>query len=287
MNKLNRAEIHALLQDAQKNGYAIPHFNFNDNWDLLAICEIANEMRAPVFVATVPIVSESLGMDLASAMADVMQSRADVPLMLHLDHATRVSACLSAIEAGYPSVMIDASALSLDENVAAIEAVQAKALPDGVHVEAEIGRIRGRDEAEGTYMGDDFLVRVDDAAKLVERTQVDMLAVGVGTQHGFYRGKPEINFERIRQIREAIPTPLVLHGGTGIPEADVRRAIQCGIAKVNVGTMIRYTYLTGIREQIELQGAEVHPARIVKPVLEQIKAVVRKWILVCGAENRV
>lgn len=287
MNKLHRDEIHARLEDAQRYGYAIPHFNFNDNWDLMAICEIVREMRAPAFVATVPKVSESLGVDLASAMAGVMQSRADVPLMLHLDHAAEVSACLSAIAAGYPSVMIDASALSLDENVAAIQAVQAKALPAGVHVEAEIGRILGRDEGEGTYTGDDFLVRVEDAVQLIERTHVDMLAIGVGTQHGFYRGTPAINFERIKQVREAIGTPLVLHGGTGIPEADVKRAISCGIAKVNVGTIIRYTYLTGMREQIERQGAAVHPAVIVKPVLAQIKSVVRQWILTCGAENRI
>ena len=277
--------IQHYLKKASQNGFAIPHFNFNDCWDLQAIVEAADEMRTPIFVASVMNVCNTLGIDLAVAMTKAVAARAKVPVFLHMDHSSSVELCGRCIEAGYDSVMIDSSAKSLEENIADTNTVIAMAAARGVHVEAEIGRIRGRDEGEGTYLGKDYLVQVADAKALVDATNVDALAIGIGTQHGFYRGKPELNFQRLSEVHRAIETPLVLHGGTGIPEEDVRHAIQLGISKVNIGTIIRYTYMKGMREEIERVGPAVHPGLIVAPVREQIKSVVRSAIQMCMSEN--
>lgn len=273
------------LQKANAGGFAIPHFNFNDCWDLQAIVEAAEEMRTPIFAGTVMKVTDSLGVDLAAAICKTIAARAKVPVFLHMDHSTSIDLCKQCISCGYDSVMIDASAKSLEENISDVNRVIAAAKPYGVNVEAEIGRIRGRDDVEGGYLGKDFLVQVADAKALVDATGVDALAIGIGTQHGFYQGKPELNFQRLSEVDAAVDTPLVLHGGTGIPVEDVRKAISLGINKVNIGTIIRYTYLQGMHDEIERVGAAVHPGVVVVPVREKIKKVVRDAISMCMSEN--
>ena len=273
------------LKKAAEGGFAIPHFNFNDCWDLQAIVAAAEELHTPIFAATVMKVTDTLGVDLAASIARTIAARASVPVFLHMDHATSAELCGRCIEAGYDSVMIDASARPLEENISEVQKVMRLARGKPVNVEAEIGRIRGRDEVEGGYHGEDFLVQVADAKALAEATGVDALAIGIGTQHGFYQGKPELNFQRLSEVDRAIETPLVLHGGTGIPVEDVRRAIRLGINKVNVGTIIRYTYMKGLREEIERVGPLIHPGVIIAPALEQVKVVVRAAIHMCMSEN--
>lgn len=273
------------LKKASNGGFAIPHFNFNDCWDLQAIVEAAEELRTPIFAGTVMKVTDTLGVDLAASICKTIAARASVPVFLHMDHSTCIQLCKHCISCGYDSVMIDSSAKSLEENISDINQVIAMAAPYEVNVEAEIGRIRGRDDVEGGYLGNDFLVQVADAKALVEATGVDALAIGIGTQHGFYQGKPELNFQRLSEVNKAVDTPLVLHGGTGIPAEDVRKAIRLGINKVNVGTIIRYTYLQGMHDEIERVGAAVHPGIVVAPVREKIKQVVREAIHMCMSEN--
>lgn len=273
------------LKKASLNGFAIPHFNFNDCWDLQAIVAAAEELRTPIFAATVMKVTDSLGVDLSAAICKAITKNAKVPVFLHMDHSTSIDLCKKCIDAGYDSVMIDASAKSLEENIHDVREVIAAASAKGVNVEAEIGRIRGRDDVEGSYLGNDFLVQVADAKALAEETGVDALAIGIGTQHGFYQGKPELNFQRLSEVNDVIDTPLVLHGGTGIPVEDVRHAIRCGINKVNVGTIIRYTYMKGMHDEIDRVGASIHPGVIVSPVLKQVKEVVKDAIRMCMSEN--
>jgi ketose-bisphosphate aldolase len=209
----------------------------------------------------------------------------DHPVIHHLDHSSSVELCFQAIDNGYPSVMIDASKDPLDENIRKVKQVVEYAHARGVHVEGEIGKIKGRDY-EGTYLGDDFLANVADAVKLVKETNVDSLAVGIGTAHGFYEGKPELNFKRLAEINEAIDIPLVLHGGTGIPEEDVRRAIKNGINKVNVGTQIRFTYLSAVQKEIALKGPATHTIEIMHEVKKVIAQEVKAWIKICMADGK-
>ena len=121
---------------------------------------------------------------------------------------------------------------------------------------------------------------------LAKETGVDSLAIGIGTAHGFYKGKPEINFRRLEEVNEALDIPLVLHGGTGIPEEDVRRAIRGGINKVNVGTKIRCTYMSSAQNVIEARGYTTHTVEIMHEVKEAIKREVRAWIKICMADGK-
>ena len=283
--KTKKYELKDWLNDSEEKKYAIPSFNFNDCWDLKAIVAAAEEENAPVFITSGAVAIDTLGFENCAALGYVAKKNAKVPIFLHLDHSVDVTRCKKAVDMGYDAVMIDASSKPLQENIESIKEVASYAHPKGIIVEGEIGRIRGKD-IEGTYVGEDFLVNPMEAKQLAEESSVDMLAVGVGTQHGFYKGKPEINMQRLKEVDELVPVPLVLHGGTGIPEEDVRAAIQRGIRKVNVGTIIRYTYMQSMFREIGKQGTETPPGKIVQPVLNDIKAIVKAWIRVCMANDK-
>jgi fructose/tagatose bisphosphate aldolase len=139
---------------------------------------------------------------------------------------------------------------------------------------------------EGVYSGEDFLARVDEVVRFVEEARVDSLAVGIGTAHGFYQGKPEIHFDRLREIDAAVQTPLVLHGGTGIPEEDIRRAIREGISKVNVGTIIHCTYMNTVRAELERRGLNAYTLDVMAPARAAVSEEVRRWIRVCMADGK-
>ena len=156
--------------------------------------------------------------------------------------------------------------------------------PHGVFVEGEVGRIKGMG-IEGKFTGQDFLARVEDVVKFVKET-VDSPAVGIGSAQGFYEGKPKIHFDRLEEINAAVKIPLVLHGGTGIPEEDVRRAIRGGINKVNVGTIIRCTYMNVVRAELNARGENPYTLDVMKPVRAAIEEVVKSWIKVCMADGK-
>jgi len=208
-----------------------------------------------------------------------------VPLVLHLDHSMSVEQCKKSIDCGYPSVMFDGSKQPLEENIRLTKEVVDYAHARDAFVEAETGKIRGR-SIEGEYVDGAFLTEVEDAIELTEATGADSLAVGIGTAHGFYKGKPEINFERLAEVNEAVSVPLVLHGGTGVSEEDIRKAIKHGINKVNVGTVIYTTYMNGMRRELIRRGEDQLVVDVVKPVLEELKAIVRGWIKVCMADGK-
>lgn len=278
-------KLREMLAKADREGYAVPAFNFTDIWDFLAICEAAREEKAPVMVASHQMVAEAIGVELIAAWGRAAMEKYEIPLILHLDHSSDVEVCKSAVDHGYPSVMIDASACSLEENIRQTREVVEHAHSRNAHVEAEIGRIKGRGY-EGGHGGDDFLVRIEDAKSLVETTGVDSLAIGIGTAHGFYEGKPEINFKRLEEVNRAVSVPLVLHGGTGIPPEDVRKAIGLGINKINVGTVIHCTYMNGLREELERVGPNPFTLDVMQAVRPGIKEVVKGWIRACNADGK-
>ena len=273
------------LKKADEGGYAVPHFNFSDIWDLEAIVKGAEEMHSPVIAAALPKVNDALGMHVVGAMAKALAESAKVPVYLHLDHSTEVQVSQKDCDENYSLVMLDASKETLEENIKRVKKVVDYARPRGVFVEGEIGMIKGRTE-EGNYTEDDFLVRVEDAVELAEKSGLDILAVGIGTAHGFYQGKPEINFKRLAEVNEALELPLVMHGGTGIPEEDVRRAIRNGINKVNVGTIIKYTYLSTVKEVLDREGPTIYTTELMKPAVNAVKEEVKRWIRTCMADGK-
>jgi ketose-bisphosphate aldolase len=282
---MDRDGVRKLLRRARGEGFAVPAFNYSDIWDFLAIVEAAEELSAPVFISSHQSVAEAIGVEICGAIARAGALKAAVPLIHHLDHCRSVELCLAAVDNGYPSVMVDASMLPLEENIAAVTRVVQHAHARAAHVEAEVGRIKGAG-FEGGYAGDDYLARVEDVVRLVSATQVDSLAVGIGTAHGFYEGKPEIRFDRLAAIAAAVDIPLVLHGGTGIPEEDVRRAISGGIAKVNVGTIIHCTYMNTVRAELSRRGDNAYTLDVMKPARAAVREVVKGWIRSCRADGR-
>lgn len=282
----NHLTVNDLLQQADAGGYAIPAFNYSDLWEMEAIVSAAQELRSPVMIATNAQVVQAHGIEYLAKQGRAVSEQADVPVINHLDHCFDEEICMAAIEAGYPSVMIDKSHCCLEENIAVSKRIVARARGTGVGVEAEIGRIKGK-SVEGFYTGDDFLVDVASAVRLVSETNVTSLAVGIGNAHGFYKEKPEINFRRLQEVNEAIDTPLVLHGGTGIPVEDVQKAIRLGINKVNVGTQLHYRYVATLRKVLAEKEDCFNVIEVMTPVLNAVREDVKKSIFMCMSDHKV
>lgn len=277
--------IRFLLAESDAKGCAIPAFNYSDIWEFGAILEAAKEANSPVYTATNMRVAYSIGLPYLGALGMSAYEQSEGKVRNHLDHSTSVELCKQAVDCGYHSVMIDASACSLEENIAQTAEVVEYAHRHGVVVEAEIGRVLGRN-VEGTYLGDDYLVRVEDAVALAEKTGVDSLAVGIGTAHGFYKEKPNINIQRLQEVNAEVKIPLVLHGGTGVPYEIVRACIENGMAKVNVGTLLHATYVDTLRERMKtFEGTNI--SDLMEPVRDAIKDNIREWIHVCGSQNLI
>lgn len=287
MRKYRREDIIELFRQAEEEGFAIPAFNYSDYWDMTAIVEAAEEERSPVMLMADPPVYETISPKMCAAMGDVLTERAAVPVIHHLDHSAHRSICREAVELGFPSVMMDASDKPVEENISYVKEIAEYAHERHGIVEAEIGRIRGISDYETSYTGEDYLFDLDEAVRLVKEGAPDLLAIGIGNAHGFYVGKPELNFRKLAEAKEAIDIPLVLHGGTGIPAADIRRAIQGGIRKINVGTAIYTSYMNGIREQLMKGGENQFTLEVMRHGVEQVKAVVKEWIHMCMSEHRV
>jgi len=280
-----KLDVGAILAAADAGGFAVPAFNYSDIWDFLAIVEAAEELDAPIFISSNQQVVTEIGIELTGAFGAAAIDKARIPLIHHLDHSNKVEICRAAVDNRYPSVMIDASARPLAENIAAVKQVVGYAHPHGVFVEGEVGRIQGMG-VEGMYTGTDYLARVEDVEQLVAESGVDSLAAGIGTAHGFYKGKPEIHFDLLAKINAAVKVPLVLHGGTGIPEEDVRRAIRSGINKVNVGTIIHCTYMNALRAELNARGENPYTLDVMKQVRLLITNEVKQWIKVCMADGK-
>ncbi|GAB2046132.1 tagatose bisphosphate family class II aldolase [Agathobaculum sp. TL06] len=273
-----------LLKNAQQNGYALPAFNFADMWELEAIIEAAEAENSPVLVASIPKVVDAHSCAVIAGMAKPMIEKAHVPVILHLDHSVSIDMCKQAVDCGYDSVMIDGSKLPLFENIAAVKEVVNYAHARDICVEGEIGQIMGRGY-EGNFEGGDYLVQVPEAVELVEKTGVDSLAVGIGTAHGFYKGEPKLNFERLEQVREKLDIPLVLHGGTGIPVEDVQHTIRLGMCKVNVGTAIWHAHVKALDECFRSKGL-LHTIDANEYAKESVREVVSNAIHMCMSNNK-
>ena len=282
---MKQKDLREELWKAGQGGYAVPAFNFNDVWDLTAIIKAGEDQRSPIIVMAIPRVVECLGRETCTAMALAAAEAASVPVFLHLDHCKDVAFCKTAVDLGFPSVMIDASALPLEQNIAMVKEVCQYASARGVCVEAELGRVSNSNDV-GNFDGENFVIQVDEALRLVKETSVDVLAVGIGTAHGFYKAKPRIRFDRLQEVNAVVDVPLVLHGGTGIAAEDFKRAIANGIDKVNIGTALRSAYIMGLKPLLAAAGPTSHPLDIHAKARESVTLAVIDGIRSVGANGR-
>ncbi len=226
-----------MLAEARDGGYAVGAFEFWSLDSAQAIVRAAEKYDVPVILQAGALETDYAGgYENIAAIARVAAEKAAVPVALHLDHGETLEQARQAIECGFTSVMIDASHLKYSENVAVTRRVIELARPHGVSVEAELGVLAGAEGNINVEDANELQTSPEQAAQFVRDTDVDLLAVSIGTAHGFYKFTPEINISRLKKIAAVVDRPLVLHGGSGTPEDKVREAILCGISKINICT---------------------------------------------------
>lgn len=270
-----------MLSLAKEKKYAVPHFNINNlEWSKYILEECQKE-KVPVILG----VSESAikymgGSNTIVGMIKglIKDLEITIPVCLHVDHGSSFETCKEAIDAGFSSVMIDASALKLNENIEITKKVVDYAHKKGISVEAEIGHIG----SQGANPTNDMNATVEDCIKLYQATEIDALAPALGSVHGFYKEEPNLDFERMKEINEKLPIPLVLHGGSGIPDEQIKKAIACGISKINVNTELQAAWSYAIRNFLEENKKVYDPRKIISSGEEAIKNVIAEKIKLFG-----
>lgn len=261
---------------------AIGAFNINDMTDLQGVMRAAMQTHQPCIMMASAGAVKYMGIHFVREMFQAATMTSPVPLYLMLDHSESVETCSECIDNGFSLVMFDGSALAFDENVRRTREVVRTAHARGVLVEAEIGRLPGREENLDVKEMDALVTDPKEARQFWEESGADLLAISFGTAHGFYKSAPKLNFDVIRATRELTDAPLVMHGGTGVPDADVRTAISCGVKKVNIGTEIKHAYTSSVRETSARLDKEIDPRKILGPARDAVqKAVEGRLSVLC------
>ncbi|SES19212.1 class II fructose-1,6-bisphosphate aldolase [Salipaludibacillus aurantiacus] len=266
-----------MLETAKENSYGVGQFNLNNLEFTQAILQAAQEEQSPVILGVSEGAARYMG-GFYTVVSMVEALMADyeitVPVAIHLDHGSSFEKCVEAMYAGFTSVMIDGSHYPLAENIALTKKVVDVAHTLGVSVEAELGRIGGQE--------DDLVVSDAEAAyaipaecdQLIRETKVDCFAPALGSVHGPYKGEPNLGFDRMEEISNLTDVPLVLHGGTGIPTHDIKKAISFGTAKINVNTENQISSVKRVREVLNENPEMIDPRKYLGPAREAIKETV-------------
>ena len=273
-----------MLRRAKAEKYAVGAFNVENMEMAMAVIAVAEKTGSPVILQTTPSTVKYAGTELYHANVRALAEKASVPVALHLDHGDSKDRVMSALCAGYSSVMIDYSAKPLDENIRLTGEIVELASAVGIPVEAELGKVGGKEDdtvADGCAYTDPM-----DAVRFVKETGIDSLAVAIGTAHGVYSTTPVLDVDRLAQIEQAIAEvdagfPLVLHGASGLTGESVRACIQRGICKVNFATELRIAYTNGVREVLKDEKV-FDPKKYGKAGMEKVKKTVLEKMEVCG-----
>nr|WP_300003967.1 class II fructose-1,6-bisphosphate aldolase [Tissierella sp.] len=275
-----------LLLDAQKNKYAVGAFNVNNMETIQAIIGAAEELNSPVIIQASQGGLKYAGVEYLATLGKLAANNAKVPVALHLDHGTDFDQVMQCIRNGFSSVMIDGSRFPLDENIAFTKKVVEIAHMVGVTVEAELGKIGGTEDHITVSEKDATFTDPQEAKRFVEETGVDYLAIAVGTAHGVYAGEPKLDYDRIKEIRNIIDIPLVLHGSSGVPAESLQKAISLGICKINIDTDIRASFAKSVKEYISANPDQIDPRKILAPATESMKQVIMEKMKMFGSANR-
>jgi tagatose 1,6-diphosphate aldolase GatY/KbaY len=272
-----------MLQAARAGGYCIGAFNVHTLEMLQAVVEAAVETDSPLIIQSTVGTVKHLGPEYIAAAATVASNMNRIPIALHLDHCTEFDLIVRCIRAGYTSVMIDASHSPFEDNVRQTLRVVEVAKPAGVNIEAELGKVGGVEDEIVVADNEALMADPDECAKFVELTGVPTLAPAIGTAHGIYKGEPKIDFDRIGRIANLVDVPLVLHGGSGIPEEQVRRAVSLGMAKMNVATELRIVFSDAIKAVFAKNPEENDPRKYMVPAKQALKEAAIEKMRLCGS----
>lgn len=275
-----------MLKKAQEGKYAVGQFNINNLEWTQAVLEATKENNAPVILG----VSEGAmkymgGFKVVSAMVNSLIETLDVkqPVALHLDHGSSFESCKEAIDAGFSSVMIDGSKLPIDENISVTKQVVEYAHAKGVSVEAEVGCVGGNEDG---VVGGVKYADANECKRIVDEAGIDALAAALGSVHGEYHGEPVLGFKEMEEIRDLTNMPLVLHGGSGIPEHQIKKSIELGHCKINVNTECQQAFTKRVREVLANDDKVYDPRKFIGPGKEAIKQVVTDKMIEFGSVNK-
>lgn len=274
-----------LLLDAQKNGYAVGAFNVENMEMVQAVVAAAEELKSPVIMQTTPSTVKYADLAYFYANAKVAAEKATVPVVMHLDHGNSFELAMKAYRTGYTSIMIDGSHETFEENIRVSKAVADACHPGGVPVEAELGKVGGKEDDLDGGEGDPY-TDPQEAAEFVRRTGVDSLAVAIGTAHGIYKGEPKLELDRLAEIRKTVDIPLVLHGTSGVPDETVKECVKKGICKVNYATDLRIAFSKGVKAVMTADPEVFDPKKYSGAGREEVKKYVKSKILVVGSNGR-
>jgi len=274
-----------LLKKAQKERWAIGQFNFSTLEQLRGITTAAKKLASPVILGTSEREIEFLGMEEILALIRILEQKLQFPLFLHLDHGRDLNLIRKAIDFGYDSVHFDGSFLSLKENVKYTREIVKYAHKRDVLAEGELGYLRG--ESKLFLRGKpkierEDLTRPEEVGEFGKRTGVDSLAIAIGNVHGIYAEMPKLDFERLKEIRKKTNAFLVLHGGSGIPLRDLKKAIKFGIQKININTDLRVVWKETLQRVLQ-KSEEIKPYKILPEVYQAIEKKVEKYIKLFGS----
>ncbi|OIO46824.1 MAG: hypothetical protein AUJ31_00905 [Parcubacteria group bacterium CG1_02_39_15] len=277
------AKILNLFKKAQRGRWAIGQFNFSNLETLKAIVQAAEKLKSPTIVGTSEGESKFVGLEQAAALVKSYREKTKLPIILNLDHGRSFDYIKKAIDAGYDAVHFDGSGLSLEKNIQETKKVVNYARKHGVLVEGEAGVIGDVGKQKGV------LTEPKDALRFVKETKVDSLAVAIGNLHGIEASgiNPKLNLKRLKEIKEKIGNiPLVLHGGSGTPEADIKKAIKSGIVKININTELRMAYTNTLKKSFQEKPTEIVSYKYMPLVVEAVQKIVEEKIRLFGSQNK-
>ncbi|MBQ8207559.1 MAG: tagatose-bisphosphate aldolase subunit GatY [Clostridia bacterium] len=273
------------IKKAQQKGIGIASFNVHNLETVQAVIEGAEAEKCPVIIQTTPGTLNHAGIEYISAIVRAAAEKCSVPVALHVDHCKSFETIIQCIRNGYTSVMIDTAHLPYDENIAMVKKVVEIAHCVGIAVEGELGRIGGtEDDLSVDERTATFTVPAE-AKDFVDRTDIDMLAIAIGTAHGEYKGEPRLDFERLSAIREAVDCPLILHGASGIPDYQIKESLRRGISKINIATELKIPMAYAIKKCFEEKPNENDPRNYMGSAKNAVREVVRRKIRLCGGTN--
>jgi len=274
-----------ILKDARDNHYAVGSFHVVENVMLRTVLETAEAKEAPVIVMGYGPDLEGAGWTYIAGLAKLAAEYHSIPVCLHLDHCYDLDCIAYAVDYGFTGVMYDGSSLPFEENVKMTKSAVDIAHPHGVSVEAELGHVGGSNLAETQHV-ESILTEADEVTKFVELTGVDALAVSIGTGHGIYRSEPTLNIERLVELTKATDVPLVMHGGSGTPDDQVRNAVANGITKVNIFAEQRMAMFRGLKEAAKIQRIDPLPEDQFGPISRALSDLVAEKIELLSSDGR-
>jgi tagatose 1,6-diphosphate aldolase GatY/KbaY len=290
MSIVNAKEI---MVEAAKGKYAVGAFNITDLVQLEGVVDAAVEKKSPLIIQTSVKPSKFLGRDVLVAIFRTIAESAPIPICLHLDHCTEVDYCKACADSGYTNIMIDASKQTFEENIRQTrEVVDYCHSVGNISVEGELGTVSGVEDQIKVSEDETQLANPEQVVDYVERSGVDIFAPAIGTAHGVYKTKnPKVDFERLANINKilngnGIKTPLVVHGGTGLPEDYIQKLIEAGGAKFNVSTELKRVLIDAKYDYICAHRDEYDPGKVDVAARDAIRKAVGHWIDMLGSEGK-